>query len=96
MKVTIKEPWWGAHTKFGWAKGTWGVGLNKRDIDFAALKDEWIDLAIWKFKMTYRVSARAIKDYATEHKTTHVAKGTVLYVIPSTLIGADDAAKATT
>lgn len=93
MPVTlkIKEPWWGAFKRFGWPKGTWGVGLNKRDVDAAAKSDDLVDLHIWKFKTVYRTSAKAIQEYAKGHNTLYTARaGTQLYVIPSTMIGVTD------
>lgn len=88
IKVKIKEPWWGAFKKFGWPQGTWGVGLNKREVDAAATQNKMLDIHIWKFKGIFYVPAREVQAYAKEKNTMYTAKaGTRLYVVPSSILG---------
>lgn len=86
MLIKIKEPWWGAWKQFGWEKGTWGVGLKKLAVEQALKAGEVIDINVWKFKTTYHVQPQAVIDYANQHKTGHLAKGTLLLVVPSSLL----------
>lgn len=84
--VKIKEPWWGAWKNFGWKKGTWGIGISKTIVDVAAAQSLDLKIEVWKFKSIYVIPAQDIVDYVTANNTAHIAKGTVLYVIPSTML----------
>jgi len=87
FQIKIKEPWWGAYKRFGWDNKVWGVGLNKKDVDVAAIHGIDLEVHVWKFKIKYLISAKEVIDYSTEHKTIFTARaGTKLYVIPSTLL----------
>lgn len=81
MKIEIREPWYSAWQKFGWPKGTWGVGIKAKDVQVAQELGEDIHLAVGK--KSYLVKPTRIKDYAETNNTKFRARyNTVLYVVP--------------
>ena len=91
MLIKIIEPWWGAWKRFGWKKQTWGVGINKSDVESAIRMDEDLDLFVWKFKTKYRVDPRKVKEFAESTGAKFRAKfDTLLYVVPQTMLAEVD------
>ena len=87
MKIKIKEPYWGAWKKYGWAKKTWGVGFSVAKVNKAIKLGEKIEVNIWKFKTNYIVDPKKIKDFATSTDTIFEARQkTKLYVVPYMLL----------
>lgn len=85
MFVRIQEPYWGAWKKFGWAKGIWGVGFKAKDIDKAIKSKEQLEVTIYKFKDTYKISPVTVRNFAEKNNCTYTARhGTKLYVVPNT------------
>lgn len=87
FKMKIREPWWGAWSKFDWPHGTWGVGLKKDEVDMAAKTAESIlRVQVVRFKKEYDIDPRKVQEYAQTNDTHHIAKGVKLYVVPHTLL----------
>lgn len=77
--IKLREPWWGAHSKFGWEKGVAGLGLNSEEVDAAS--GEMIE--IQTRGEAYRIKADDVIDMCTKNNWTFTAKNnTVLYVVP--------------
>lgn len=89
LPIKIKEPWWSAWKKFGWANNLWGVGLKKVDVDYAITEKKLLKITIWKFKKSFVVDPQKVKKYSQENKTQFLAKyGVLLYVVPETILNA--------
>ena len=84
LSVVIDAPYWGAWKKFGWEKGTWGVGIKKQKVE--AAKVAGYDLfKISVNKAQYFISPEFVETYALENNSIHKAKqGVTLYVVPCT------------
>jgi hypothetical protein len=92
MKIRIQEPYWGAVKKYGWAKGIWGVGFKREDIDKAIKNKEKLEVKVWKYPLTYEISPVTVKNYATANNTTFTARhNALLYVVPCTKLRKKDA-----
>ena len=87
MKIRIQEPWWSCYKKFGWAKGIWGIGIDAKKVNLAIKRKESLELKIYTFPETFVVSPVTVKNYAEKNKTTQMARGTKLYIIPQTKLG---------
>jgi hypothetical protein len=91
MKIHIQEPWWSAWKKFGWAKGIWGIGINKNIVELARKKRESLIITIGNDKTEYCVSPITIINFYERNKTSYIARGnTNLYIIPQTLLSKID------
>lgn len=87
LAIKINEPWWGAWKKFGWALRTWGVGINKKDVESAITNGQLLQIHIRKFKRAYEIDPVKVKEYSQEHKTQFLAKyDTILYVVPEFIL----------
>lgn len=86
--VEIQEPWWGAYTTFKWAKGIWGIGINKNIVDKAIGEKKNLSILIKKsIKDRFIISPVTVKNYAEKNRTTFKARNNVeLYVIPHNLM----------
>jgi hypothetical protein len=91
-KIEIQKPWWGAYSRFGWAKGIWGVGFKKVMIDEAIENNEILEVYFHSNQKTYRISPITVKRYSQLRKTQFLVRhNTLLYVVPQTLLsGVDD------
>jgi len=86
MTLFIKSPWWGAWKTFGWAKDTWGVGIDSDVVNALADKKATVELEIYNFKGKYLIPAKTVKDYSVKNKCLFMAKGKFLYVVPKTML----------
>lgn len=77
--MKLKEPWWGAWSKFGWEKGTPGFGLKADEVE-SALGDI---IEVQTRGEAYRLDALTIVEECTKHNWTYTARNnTRLYVMP--------------
>jgi hypothetical protein len=86
MKIVIQEAWWSAYQKFNWAKGIWGVGLNKKKVNEAISFNEKLEITVGKNPKVYTVSPVTVKNTAEKNKWIFNAKGVELYVMPHNLL----------
>jgi len=86
MKIFIQEAWWSAYITFGWAKGIWGVGLNKKKVEEAISLNEKLEITVGKEPKVYTVSPVTVKNTAEKNKWLFKAKGVELYVMPHNLL----------
>lgn len=86
MKLHIQEAWWSAWQKFGWAKGIWGIGINKKTIEKAIKDGEQMEITVGKEPKVYKVSPTTIKNLSEKNKWAYNAKGVELYVVPHNLL----------
>lgn len=88
MKIVVQEPWWGAWSRFSWAKGIWGVGLDSNKVKNAIKKKQKLEVHIKYFGSTFTISPTRVRNYAEENNTIFMAgkakRKTKLYVIPYT------------
>lgn len=72
----IRQPFWGAWTKYGWQKGDWGIGLNKDRIDKLAEKNE--NAIVKYYKSDWKViEAKKVQKYPLYK----VDFNTLLYIV---------------
>ena len=91
MIFNIRTPLFHYWEKYGYPKDTWFLGLNKADIDKAAIKDEKVKVKYWKHKDIFTVKAKTVQKYPVER-----LKGgdMELYIIPTTILGKSKVASA--
>ena len=89
MILKINTPWWSAWKTFGWERGTWGIGLDKKKIDQCVLDNDSLKVEI-KGK-TYCLDPVKVWDYCCLNNTKFMTKyGNSLYVIPNSFLKEND------
>ena len=79
MKIDIRQPFFGAWKKYGWPKGTWGIGIKRKKITDAGLKGEKITITLRGKPTEYQITPKK----ALIHGKLFMAKfNTKLLVIP--------------
>lgn len=86
MQIHINEAFWSAWQKYNWAKGVWGVGLNKKKVEEAISKKENLEITVGKDTKKYLVSPKIVKSFAEKNKWFFVTKGVELYIFPHNLM----------
>jgi hypothetical protein len=78
--INIKMPYWGAWKEFGWDKGVWGIGLQKRYLEgssFLRIYSEYHNLY-------YQVDLGEARKVAKIGKNK--PKGVTLFIIPMDIL----------
>jgi len=84
-RIDIQEPWWGAWKRYGWAKGIWGVGFKKEDIEKAIENKQKLEVKVGSKDILYEISPVTVKNYSQKYKTQFLARhNAILYVVPNT------------
>ena len=62
----INVPFYGAWSKYGWGQDDWGIGLNKKRIDFLAEWNETIYVSYGKKQRIYTIKATKVQEFPVE------------------------------
>jgi len=80
----INTPYFGAWSKYGWKKDTWGLGLNKQRVDMLADAGMTCVISYGKdIEKEYTLSAKKVQIYPVEQiKNTKVE----VYIVPKSAL----------
>lgn len=83
MKIHIREPYYGAASKFGWTKGDFGVGVVENRIVSAILSKEKLEIKVGKDTDEYVIGPQTFWDKAKGYNAQHTARdGSIIWLVP--------------
>jgi hypothetical protein len=87
MKVTIREPFWSAWSKYNWPKPCWGLGIKKEQLFDAVKSGEKLEIHVDRIGQDFTADPQRLIDYCMKKKAKFIAgRRTILYVAPSFLL----------
>ena len=79
----IKIPYFGAWKKYGWKKGDWGMGLEKKRIDSIAKYNGIAIVGYYKSDQKYIILAKKVQSYPKKKIKDY---NIYVYVVPRSVI----------
>jgi hypothetical protein len=86
-KLQLKDPYFSAWKKFGWAKGTWGLGISVRFLQSAGLEGDDITVVYETTTQVHQWNAKIsdLREFTKKQYPEYVAGQTPLIVFPVTI-----------